>query len=131
MSHGFFEAWELITPLVSTTWPAGSHQQVMSPTRTGQHGATGGNASNPTPPLVQASSMEAAGRAQGLQTQVSTTSVGGNVGAHRIASVLGQTLGGSSRSRPTLPHIRPQRFLVQVSNSCQGVESFLGLPALR
>ena len=106
---------ELITPLLSTSsQPAGSHQQVMSPTLdygTAGHG-TSVSSVTPNPPIAGTedglgfASGLATGRAfastgqsgtaepEGVHQQVSTTSEGGIVGTHGV-QMPGQTPGGS------------------------------------
>ena len=107
-------ARELITPLVPSAQPAGSHQQVMSPTLdygTAGHG-TSVSSVTPNPPIAGTegglgfASGLATGRAfastgqsgtaepEGVHQQVSTTSEGGIVGTHGV-QMPGQTLGGS------------------------------------
>ena len=105
---------ELITPLVPSTQPAGSLQQVMSPTLdygTAGHG-TSVSSVTPNPPIAGTegglgfASGLATGRAfastgqsgtaepEGVHQQVSTTSEGGIVGTHGV-QMPGQTPGGS------------------------------------
>ena len=107
-------ARELITPLVPSAQPAGSHQQVMSPTLdygTAGHG-TSVSSVTPNPPIAGTegglgfASGLATGRAfastgqsgtaepEGVHQQVSTTSEGGIVGIHGV-QMPGQTPGGS------------------------------------
>ena len=104
---------ELITPLVPSTQPAGSLQQVMSPTLgygTAGHGTnvygstqTSGNAQpggTGFEPSATGGALEGAGqyeqtRSSGEASQVSTTTEGGILGAQG-AHVPVQTPGGSS-----------------------------------
>ena len=103
-------ARELATPLVSSTRPADSHQQVMSPTLdygTAGHGTSVSSvAPNPSIARTEGGLQVAAGRAlegtgqsgtaeaDEVQHPVSTTSEGGMVGTQGV-QMPGQTPGGS------------------------------------
>ena len=94
-----YEIRELATPLISSSQPAGSHQQVMSPTLgygTAGHGTnvygstqTSGNAQpggTGFEPSATGGALEGAGqyeqtRSSGEASQVSTTTEGGILGA--------------------------------------------------
>ena len=105
---------ELITPLVPSTQPAGSLQQVMSPTLgygTAGHG-TSVSSVTPNPPIARTEgglgftqelatgrALESTGQSgtaepDGVQHQVSTTSNGG-IASTQGVQLLGQTPGGS------------------------------------
>ena len=114
MVSGEHEIRELATPLISSSQPAGSLQQVMSPTLGYGTAGHGTNVSSVTPDSSIArregglgfAQHVAAGRAlestgqsgtaepDGVQHQVSTTSDGGIVGTQGV-QMPGQTPGGS------------------------------------